>query len=722
MPRTIQYFILTLTFFFSHFILVAQQNKIDSLQQVLKTAKEDTNRINTLNLLGRELFLAANYEKATNYSNSAKQLAEKLNYKKGIAVAYNNMGNINMSEGDYPNALSNHFASLKIREETKDEKGICSSIGNIGVIYDYQGDYPKALDYYFKALKMAEKLGNKNGVANNISNIGVIYQHLSDYPKALEYFFKGLKIDEELGDKNGIATDFGNIGIAYKNQKDNPKALDFYFKALKMAEELGDKNGIARHFGCIGNVYYNQKDYPKALDYLFKALRMDEELGNKNSIANGLGNIGSVYMSIKQYKEAEEYFQQALTLSTEINSLDIIESNEEMLSQFYEQTNQPAKALEHYKKHIAARDSIFNKENTKKTVRSEMNFEFDKKHAIEKAEQDKKDALAAEELKQQKQQRNYFIIGFALVLLLALFIFRSYRQKQKANTIITQQKEEVEKQKEIIEEKNNDITDSINYASRIQRAILPHRREIWAAFQDSFVLYKPKDIVSGDFYFFHKTLSPSSEFISMKEGDSTGQSLLFIAAGDCTGHGVPGALMSMIGAEKLKEAVLQTTLTSEILSHLNKGIKLSLRQNEGEVSSRDGMDIAICSVDTKNRIVKYAGANRPLWIIRNGIKEVEEIKATKTAIGGFTADSQHFDTHEIQLNKGDRFYLHTDGYADTFGGQGRKKLMTKRFKEILLSIQHKTMREQGQHLENFIEEWKAGTEQVDDILVIGVQL
>jgi serine phosphatase RsbU (regulator of sigma subunit) len=211
--------------------------------------------------------------------------------------------------------------------------------------------------------------------------------------------------------------------------------------------------------------------------------------------------------------------------------------------------------------------------------------------------------------------------------------------------------------------------------------------------------------VSGDFYFFHKT-----------------DQSVFIAAADCTGHGVPGAFMSMIGSEKLEDAVSQSTDTSEILKQLNKGIKTSLRQSDSDESTRDGMDIALCSVDTQNRIVKYAGANRPMWIIRNGQTEVEEIKATKTAIGGLTENNQHFDTHEIKLQQGDTFYICTDGYADQFSGKDGKKLMTRKFKEILVSIQSKTMQEQEIYLDNFVETWKAGTEQVDDILVIGVRL
>lgn len=286
------------------------------------------------------------------------------------------------------------------------------------------------------------------------------------------------------------------------------------------------------------------------------------------------------------------------------------------------------------------------------------------------------------------------------------YSFQKEKEKQAEELIkVNIQKTEVEKSKLVVEEKHKSITDSINYAKRIQQAKLPKKEEIYAALTNCFVLFKPKDIVSGDFYFFHKN-----------------NQHLFIAAADCTGHGVPGALLSMVCSERLHEAVSLSTNTSEILNQLNKGIKTSLHQSENFDSTRDGMDIALCAVNTEKGIVKYSGANRPLWVIRKGMTKVEEIKGTKKAIGGYTEDNQHFDTHEINLQAGDSFYIFSDGYADTFGGEAGKKLMTKKFKEILLNIQHKPMPEQEAHLESFIENWKAGTEQVDDILVIGVRL
>lgn len=285
--------------------------------------------------------------------------------------------------------------------------------------------------------------------------------------------------------------------------------------------------------------------------------------------------------------------------------------------------------------------------------------------------------------------------------------FRNEERAQKVAEliIVNKQKTEIERSKLIIESKNKDITDSILYAKRIQQAKLPKKEEIYSVLPDCFILFKPKDIVSGDFYFFYKD-----------------NKSLFIAAADCTGHGVPGAFMSMIASEKLTEAVSLSTDTSDILKRLNKGIKTSLRQTESLDSTKDGMDIALCSLDIESRIVKYAGANRPLWIIRNGQTEVEEIKGTKKGIGGFTEDEQDFETHEIKLQHGDSFYIFSDGYADTFGGKSGKKLMTSKFKDVLLGIQHLSMSEQEKHLDSFLEDWKAGVEQVDDILVIGIRL
>ncbi|MBC7413007.1 MAG: SpoIIE family protein phosphatase [Bacteroidia bacterium] len=261
------------------------------------------------------------------------------------------------------------------------------------------------------------------------------------------------------------------------------------------------------------------------------------------------------------------------------------------------------------------------------------------------------------------------------------------------------------KQKTDLEHKNKEITDSINYAKRIQNANLPNKNEVYKALLNSFILFKPKDIVSGDFYYF-------------KQKDN----LLFIAAADCTGHGVPGAFMSFVCSEKLDAALAHTTNVAKILSSTNRGVKAALNQTDANESTRDGMDIALCSIDLATNTISYAGANRPIWIIRNNTTEVEEIKATKTALGGLTSHEQVFDLHQFKLNTGDAFYIFSDGYADTFNGLTNKKLTTKAFKQLLLTMQQHPMVEQEQLLNTYINNWKGNAEQIDDILVIGVYM
>lgn len=292
----------------------------------------------------------------------------------------------------------------------------------------------------------------------------------------------------------------------------------------------------------------------------------------------------------------------------------------------------------------------------------------------------------------------YIVTSIVCFLFATLMILLHEASKEKYLQELKKSKIEIENQKA-------EIISSISYAQRIQQAKLPAKEEIYAALPDSFVLFKPKDIVSGDFYFYHKK-----------------EDTVFIAAADCTGHGVPGALLSMLGSEILLDEVSKNSDLSTILSKLNHRIKASLRQIGDASSTRDGMDIVLCSINLKTRIIAYAGANRPLWLVEKDQSQVKEIPATKKAIGGFTDESQQYESHEIALQQGDRFYLFSDGYADQFGGPQGKKLMTKKLKELFLEGQTKSMRDQENHLADFFENWRGNTEQLDDVLIIGVRV
>jgi serine phosphatase RsbU (regulator of sigma subunit)/antitoxin component YwqK of YwqJK toxin-antitoxin module len=303
-------------------------------------------------------------------------------------------------------------------------------------------------------------------------------------------------------------------------------------------------------------------------------------------------------------------------------------------------------------------------------------------------------------LQKQKinSQRILFFGGLILLILLFIIIYVLWKKRKEDKEKHTLLQELYHR----IEEQHHEIIDSIEYAQRIQSSILPTKENIAKAFPQSFVLFKPKDIVSGDFYWFQEV-----------------ENKKYIAACDCTGHGVPGALMSMVATDMLNEALVHTKKVDEILAHTNRSIRVALKQSSDDDSTRDGMDLALCCFDDQTSILKYAGAYRPLWIIRFG--ELIECKATKAAIGGLTEDKQVFQLNEIQLQKGDTIYLSSDGYADQFS-PADKKLMTKRFKEILLSIQHLSMSDQGNYLAQYIDEWRGIMEQTDDVLVIGVRV
>lgn len=637
----------------------AQQNKIaiDSLNSLLKTNIADSIRAKIFNNLCAE-YANYDYEKAIDYGNKALLIARDQKLQKEIATALNNIGSIYIYQGKYKEALQNIIQSLKIWETLGDRSSIANTLNNIGNIYYYQSQFDQAISYYEQSLKIEREEANERGVAKSLYNIGLIYQdQKNNYEKATNYFEQSLKIFKKIGNNREVAYLLNSLGSVNETAGNFDVSLSYYLKSLEKFKEANDKKGIAATYAAIGAVYGKQNSYNQAIDNLEKGLVIAKEIETKDITMQIHHMLGEIYNAKKDYKRSIEYYK------------------------IYDQE----------------KDSLLSKESSQQIIEMQTKYESEKKdkELLQKeAELQKQQA----EAKRKKFERNAFIIGFVSMILFVLFIFRSLKENKKKNKIISEQKA-------LVEEKNKEITDSITYAKRIQQAKLPKKEEIYSSLTNCFILFKPKDIVSGDFYFFHKK-----------------DQLVFIAAADCTGHGVPGAFMSMIGSERLEEAVSQTTETSEILKQLNKGIKTSLKQSDSEESTRDGMDIALCSVDTVNHIVKYAGANRPIWIIRKGVSEVEEIKATKKAIAGLTEDNQHFETHEIKLQIGDTFYISTDGYADQFGGEKGKKLMTKKYKEILLNIQDKTMKEQGNYLDSFMENWKAKTVQVDDILVIGVRL
>ncbi len=713
--------------------LFAQRNIVDSLKHVLKTQQEDTNRVNTLNILSDKLRKKGLYDTSIICANSAQNLAVKLDFKKGLMLSYRNIGLNYREQGNYSHSLEQLNRALAIATEIGDKGGITGSLGNIGIIYinqgnyskalEYmlkvlsiyqeennkdgitsalsniatiyysQGNYPQALDYNFKALAIAKELGDKSSITTNLGNIGLIYGEQGNYPKALDYDSQALSIYQEMGSKDGVANTLGNMGLVYYRQRNNEKALEYYNKALSMDKELGDKEGIAINLCNMSNIYEIQKNYPKVVESSSMALKIDEEIGNKLGVAMNLGNLGNIYIRQKNYKIAKEYLDSALSISKSIGAKENIRAVYNKLVDFDSATGNYKAGLQDAKMYIVYRDSLVNEANTKKSVQAEMNFEFEQKQAVEKSEQDKKDAIAEQESKKQMIIRNAFIGGFALMLALAFFIFRGYRQKQKANEIISEQKA-------VVEEKQKEILDSIHYAQRIQKALLASDTLLGKHLPDYFVLYKPKDIVSGDFYW------------ATEKNNS-----FYLAVCDSTGHGVPGAFMSLLNISFLNEAITEKNILkpNDIFNHTRK----RLIENISQDGQQDGMDGVLICLDGKNKI-NYSGAYNAPIALRKG--QIIELEADKIPVGTSPKDNVSFINHSFDLQKGDIIYVFTDGFADQFGGAKGKKFKHQQLKEKLLAISHQPLAEQKQKLESAFEEWKGKLEQVDDVLIIGIRV
>lgn len=680
--RSLRY-VIALCLIFISVLSFSQKNKINAVSTTDKILKDDSNRVNYLNEQCIKHFQTGTYDSALQCGNAALNLSKKINFQKGVATSHNNIGSIYLYQGNYDKALENFLTSLKINEKIDNKEGVANSYTNIGGIYLNQNNLNKALENISASLKIREEIGDKNGIAGSHNNIGGIYQKIgsddlkkgdtlnsiTNYNKALENFSISLKIVEQSGNKWGKALLLNNIGNVYNdkalilrssNEREEMlnKALKNYFASLKIKLEIGDQKGIASTYNNIGKAYKNKNNFAEALKYLEKGLALSREIRVKDKIMDAYFELSLVCENNNNYKKAYQYYQ----LYTQV------------------------------------KDSVFNAENNKQINELSAKYETEKKEQqikLIKAENEKQSALA---LAKSQRQRLYIWLILAIavtVTIIAIVVFRSLKITKK-------QKIEVEHQKHLVEEKQKEIIDSITYAKRLQDAILPHIDLIKKHFYDSFVFYKPKDIVAGDFYWF--------EIID---------NIVFIAVADCTGHGVPGAMVSVVCSNALNKTIIEFGLrdTGKILDKVTDIVIETFEKSNSDV--KDGMDISLLAFNETSKQIQWSGANNPLWYFVKD--EFKEIKADKEPVGKYDKRIP-FTTHNIEYSKNSVFYLFTDGLPDQFGGPKDKKFMYKRFEENLLSIHNSQMDEQKEILEKILQDWKGTSEQVDDITVIGIKI
>ena len=473
-------------------------------------------------------------------------------------------------------------------------------------------------------------------------------------------------------------------------------SLTYFKKGIELCKKTKSYRGLSIFYANFGDLFYAADDYKSAEFYYLNSY--DLSVGKSDSstlvslkfkIARSRIQFGDVKKQLPDIEFARKFFARHESNEYEMEILAF-------MPELYYKLGKYKEGYDSYKVFVAKQ------EEADKAALATSISNLENSYSLEKSEasitQLKKDNEITE-LKNKK--KNYFIFALTgiglVVIIIAFLLFRQNKLKQLTNI-------QLREQHNIIKEKKEEIDHSIQYAKGIQLAILPDEKELHDQFKESFVFYKPKDVVSGDFYWFGKV---EDEF--------------YCLAADCTGHGVPGALMSIIGMDKITQAIFEKKITEpgKILAYLNVQIKNVLKQHSDASIQKDGMDIAILKFNAQHDEVEYSAANRPLFLIRN--KEIIEYKATKTAIAGFTSNEQLFETHKIVLQKNDNVYIFTDGYADQFGGPGGgKKMMTRKLKEMLIEISTLPAAEQKNKLEKVFYDWKGLYEQTDDVLVMGI--
>jgi len=678
--------ILLFFFLFFAFTFFSQQKSIDSLIKVAKQHNNDTLGAKAYFNLSYRFMSKGMVDTAYNFIKKGYDISKKLKFKRGIAISSNYIAQVYNYRGVLDSSVYYFSQARDLYGELGDSARMSGMINNIGVAYKSRGNVSRAMDFYFQALRIKERLHDNDGMASAYTNIGHLFHENRDKENAIKYHRLALELRKKINDKWGISNSYMAIGLYYQTNDVFDSALYYLKTGLNISEELGDEESIA--IGCynLANVYQKQKKIPECVALYERSLELSKKNNHFEGIATCLEALGQIAFENGEKAKAIKMFEEAYEKATQNNNKELTQSVADKLSGAYEATGDFKKAFFYHKIWVSVKDSLHNQENTRKLTSEMLQFEYDKEKIIIQKEQEKKEAVA----KSEAFKKDLTLIASVLFLILvSVFSF-----------IIFKRLKENKKQKDIIEQQRNEMIDSINYAKRIQFALLAHSDLLKSNLPEHFIFFKPKDIVSGDFY-----------WATQKNG------FFYLAVCDSTGHGVPGAFMSLLNISFLNEAINEKNILApnEVLNHVRK----RLLDNMGE--GRDGMDAAIIKIPLSGQIlnIEYAAANNAPILIRNG--EITELAKDKMPVGkGEISDD--FKLHKIELKKGDVLYLYTDGFADQFGGPKGKKFKYKQLNQLLLENCNSSMEKQKEILDNTIQKWKGNLEQVDDVCVIGIKI
>jgi tetratricopeptide (TPR) repeat protein len=651
-----------------------------------------------------------NYVRAKRFTDSALAVAIQANTHELLARAYNTMGVVDESSGRYTSAIEYYTEAEKHALLLTDKTILAKVYNNQGISLERLGDFHKSLAKHFKALAIREKLPDKKELAVSHQNIAVTYYNLGNTPELISHSIKAIKIAENLKDYKFLGELYSNLGVGYFNTYQDSLALKSYRMGLKYSTQANDAASMASAYINIGN-FYMDLGYPgKAMQALKNSLSI-KDLSHSEKHIDINNNLASVFEKLNRPDSAIHYYNIALKQAQASNYKPKILDVYRNLRLFYFRKNDFKKSYEYLDKYLLLKEEMLNEKNLKNIAELETVYKTE--------QQAQKIALlnSANEMEQQKTKSSRLLLIISLICLLcvcfaAISFYRNFKNKKRDNLLLMDKNKQIEEQKEALAGKNKEILDSITYAKRLQQAILPPQHYIDRYFPDNFVLYKPKDIVAGDFYWMHVS------------GD-----MRYIAAADSTGHGVPGAMVSIVCSNALDKAVKEFKLTDtgKILDKTRELVLETFEKSRSDV--KDGMDISLLCWDAKNSKIYWSGANNRLCYISPfegvgrsmGNVALAEIKADKQPIGKVDVQ-EPFRTHEIEYKAGTVFYLITDGFADQFGGDNGKKFKYKHLQEVLLESSERTMEQQHNRLNEVFEKWKGGLEQIDDVTIIGIRI
>jgi serine phosphatase RsbU (regulator of sigma subunit) len=704
-------------FFISLFINLSSlsQVNIDSIWSIWSNKTQaDTIRLRAMHELVHKGYLFSEPEIAFYFGKLQYDFAQSVNNKKWMADALNTQGISLKIRGDYAKAIVYYNKSLKISEDLKDKNGIAICLGNIAVVFNEQGNVKEALSYNKKTLKVFEELEYQGGIASTLNNIGIIYKKQFNYVESIFYLKKSLKIKEEIGDKKGIANSLINIGNIYNNQDKSAEAFTYYKNSLKIYKVIEDKSGIGNSLENIGNIYFKYKNFKKAFIYYESSLKIRKEIGEKKGVAISLFKIGEVFEIQGNNTKAISYFKEALVIFENISALYYVNDTREYLYSIYKEIGKYKQAMQMHEFFKESNDSLQNMSanNELRKMAYIHNYEIEKDsldriHSELQIKQVAKEKELNLKIKNDILVQNLLIVGILIVLSSLFFINKNLRKTKSQKLTIEEQHTELDTAHKDLNTAHKDLniahedlTSSITYAKRIQAALMPTDLAVKDFFKESFILYLPKDIVAGDFYWLEKT-----------------KDTILFAVADCTGHGVPGAMVSVICKNGLNRSVREHNITqpSKILDKTRELVIQEFAKSNDDI--QDGMDIALCSINEGK--LSYAGANNPLVLIRN--KEVIKIQADRQPIGTYIRP-EDFTNHTLDIQKDDMIYIFTDGFVDQFGGEKGKKYRLKNLLTLLTNISTKELSDQHNILKQEFTSWKGKEEQIDDVCVMGVRV